>query len=332
MLVSLSILALLPSFALSIPRNIDHSTTDETILHLVGQACVARCERPATTSVNKACDEFRGDSRFPQRLSICQDSYKAGHRHGCELGCNEGSANDVCFGIAAHPKFLKAREATCASYDQVLPRPTMINVCRQAFTKGAETRCSDSLSWSREEYSHLLAKRSQSKADTEAKMQQELQAHLFEAAAAEQRRLAQEAREQAAREAAAAEEAERKRLEAEAEAAKEKAAAEAAAAAAKAAEEARKGKTRGFFTSNNKKEEATAAPSPAAPAIKKEENPAKVAESVEETTTTSVNKETEEIKSKENTNEATETVAEASVIDDQVIAESSSESSTDNGL
>lgn len=313
---------LLPLMVLSLPRNIDHSTTDEAILHLVSQACVARCERPATTSVNKACDEFRGDSRFPQRLSICQDSYKAGHRHGCELGCNEGSANDVCFGIAAHPKFLKAREATCLSYDQVLPRPTMINVCRQAFTKGAETRCSDSLSWSREEYSHLLAKRSQSKADTEAKVQQELQAHLFEAAAAEQRRLAMEAREQAAREAAAAEEAERKRLEAEAEAAKERAAAEAAAAAAKAAEEARKGKTRGFFASGNNKKEEAAAPSPAATAAaaaKKEDN-APAAEDEGEPAV-KLNDETLTIKESENNaNDVSNSVAEASVIDDLVIA------------
>jgi len=303
-------LALLPTLVLSMPRNIDHSTTDEAILHLVGQACVARCERPASTSVNKACDEFRGDSRFPQRLSICQDSYKAGHRHGCELGCHEGSSNDVCFGIAAHPKFLKAREATCLSYDQVLPRPTMINVCRQAFTKGAETRCSDSLSWSREEYSHLLAKRTQSKADTEAKVQQELQAHLFEAAAAEQRRLSQEAREQAARDAAVAAEAERKRTEAEA-------AAKAAAAAAKEAEEARKGKTRGFF--NSKKDAET---------IKKEE-PIKATEpepvkTVESNTNTA---------SEANGNSGETASSEAQVLDDQVVAEGgATESEPESGL
>jgi len=182
---------------------VDHAGGDESLVSVVSRACAARCERPAAVSVGKACDEFRGDSRFPQRLSICHDSFKAGHRFGCDSGCAPGGANAVCFGLAGTAKFVKARDAACLPYDRMLPRPTMINVCRAAFAQGAEARCSDSLAWSLEEYAHLEAEALVRATEDAATRAQAMENHLYEAAAAEQRRLAAEAREQFARQAAA---------------------------------------------------------------------------------------------------------------------------------
>ena len=237
---------LLAPLAAAAPHSIvDHAGGDSSLVSAVARACAARCERPAAVNVGKACDEFRGDSRFPQRLSICQDSFKAGHRFGCDTGCAAGSANSVCFGLSGTAKFAKAREAACAVYDKILPRPTMVNVCRAAFAQGSEVRCSDSLAWSLEEYAHLEAEALVRATEDEALRAQAMENHLYEAAAAEQRRLAAEARDQQARQAVVDAQA-RRAAEAAAEAsAAASAAAAAAAAAAEAAEVTKRGKFRG---------------------------------------------------------------------------------------
>ena len=228
---------------------VDHAGGESSIVATVSRACTARCQRPAAVNSAAQCDEFRGDSRFPQRLSICNDSFKAGHRWGCDAGCMESSANNVCFGLKNNAAFIKARESSCSAYDKILPRPTMINVCRDAFGAGAEARCSDSVAWALEEYAHLEAEALVRATEDAATRARAMEDHLYEAAAAEQRRLAAEAR-QHMDQVRAMEDRTRRTQEAAAAAA----AADAAAAAAqaeqaavhrRAEEEAKTGKTRG---------------------------------------------------------------------------------------
>jgi hypothetical protein len=161
-LVSLSILVI----ACIIPSTFSLKANNKELLAEVSETCKKRCVKlhpikvPPTT-----CTDFRDLRPYPQVWNVCEDSYKAGAEHGCELGCED---NVVCFGLGTSSTIIKGRDRNCNQYDSVLPRPTLTNSCRTGFTKGAEAFCTDSHIWLTEHYNAQEKKLAQTQANEEA--------------------------------------------------------------------------------------------------------------------------------------------------------------------
>jgi hypothetical protein len=203
---------------------------DKDTLRIVQAECVARCDHigplPAPAGT---CEAYRNAKPYPQVWRVCEDTYRAGGIHGCELGCSEDT---ICMGLASSTAIIKGRDRACGAYDNMLPRPAMGQSCRLGFTRGAEPKCAESHAWLTEQYNARAAQAATARAVSDA-------ARAADAEAAAAARAAQNAAARQAREAAKA--AARGRAAA---AAADAAATDAARAAAE--EERMRGKTRGM--------------------------------------------------------------------------------------
>ncbi len=100
------------------------------------QECVAECAQLQDAGLH--CKSHYADSRpFPLLLGTCQAGWRAGTQFGCARAC----ARDSCFGLSVSPAMIAKRDTACKSYENQMPRPTVLEVCREGFGIGAETRC-----------------------------------------------------------------------------------------------------------------------------------------------------------------------------------------------
>jgi hypothetical protein len=123
---------------------------DKDALAEVAELCKERCQRlPPVQVPEGTCEVYKNMRPFPLIWRVCEDSYRTGAPHGCELGCSDET---ICFGLASSTQIVKGRDKGCASYDNMLPRPAMSQSCRTGFTRGAEAFCAESHLWLTEQY------------------------------------------------------------------------------------------------------------------------------------------------------------------------------------
>lgn len=107
------------------------SVSDEEV-----EQCVAECQQMQDTGLH--CQSHYGDRRpHPLLVTVCTSGWKQGSLLGCRRAC----ARESCFGLSVNQALLSKRDVACKSYEGQMPRPTVLETCREGFMLGAESRC-----------------------------------------------------------------------------------------------------------------------------------------------------------------------------------------------
>jgi hypothetical protein len=100
--------------------------------------CVQGCLRADNVAAQSYCPKHYSDRRpHPLLVNACKSAWTAGGASGCQRACRAVS----CAGFRMSHDLLDQRDEYCRPMERQMPRPTVLEVCREAFLQGAETMC-----------------------------------------------------------------------------------------------------------------------------------------------------------------------------------------------